>query len=73
MTARYLVPIAIPFAIGSIFLAAAAVSFISTVRFLGGAITTQASFAGSLLFKFPYPDHAAISSPPTPPAPLVSF
>jgi Protein of unknown function (DUF3592) len=47
MTARYLVPMAIPFAIGSIFLAAAAVSFISTARFLSSAITTQASFAGS--------------------------
>jgi len=47
MAARSLIPIAIPFAIGVIFIAAATVSFISTARFLDRAIKTQASFAGS--------------------------
>jgi hypothetical protein len=47
MAARSLIPIAILFAIGPIFLAATAVSFISTARFLAGTTTAQASFAGS--------------------------
>lgn len=47
MAPRSLIPIAIPFAIGLIFLAATAVSFISTARFLASATTAQASFAGS--------------------------
>jgi Protein of unknown function (DUF3592) len=47
MTARYLIPIAIPFVVGLMFLAATAVSFVSTARFLVGATTTRASFAGS--------------------------
>jgi hypothetical protein len=42
MAARSLIPIAILFAIGPIFLAATAV--ISTARFLAGATTAQASF-----------------------------
>jgi hypothetical protein len=47
MAARSLIPIAILFAIGPTFLAATAVSFISTARFLAGTTTAQASFAGS--------------------------
>jgi hypothetical protein len=45
MAGRSPIPTTILFAIGLIFLAAAAVSFISTARFLAGATTAQASSA----------------------------
>jgi hypothetical protein len=47
MAGRSVIPIAAPFAIGLIFLAAATVSLFCTARFLDGAIETQASFAGN--------------------------
>ena len=47
MTGRNLLPIAIPFAIGVVFLATTVVSLASTLAFLGGGVTTQASFVGS--------------------------